>query len=61
MLRTLGNFDTLHGFVIYRRGTLLDELVSLNADIKDLGTLHGKVHKLLYDIVHNVCSGLQRS
>jgi hypothetical protein len=39
-VRTFGDFDSLHGFVVYEAGAFLDEFVALDAEIQDICTLH---------------------
>ncbi|SRR5258707_11536699 len=38
--RTLGDFDSLNRFIVYRTGTLFDELITFNTKIEDVGALH---------------------
>ena len=56
--RTLRHLHALDGLVIHGAGALLDELVSLEADIEDLGALDGKLDELLHRRIDDVCRGL---
>ena len=51
---TFGNLDTLDGFVEHGPCTLLNEFISLDANIEDFGSLHTEGDKLLDCIGYNV-------
>lgn len=59
--RTLWHLHTLDGFVVYRTCALLDELVSLETDVEDLGALDAKLDELLHRRIHDICRGLRHA
>lgn len=56
---TLGDFRTLHGFIVDGAGALLDEFIALNAEVDHFDTLDAKLNELFRDLMDDVCSGLK--
>lgn len=56
--RTLRCANALHGLVVHATETSLNELVTLEAQIQDLGTLDGQLNELLLHLVHDIRRGL---
>jgi hypothetical protein len=55
---TLWDFDTLHGLVVDSAGSLLDELVSLDANVDNLRVRNAEFDKLFHRRVFNICGDL---
>lgn len=58
-MRTFGDFDPFDGLVVDGSGALLDELVALDAEVEDLGTLDRHLDELLHDIMHDIRCDLE--
>lgn len=56
--RTLGDLHTLHDLVIDTTSALFDELVSLDADVEDLGAFDAELDELLDRSIDNISCGL---
>ena len=56
--RTLRRTDALHGLVVHATEPGLNELVTLEAQIQDLGALDGQLDELLLHLVHDIRRGL---
>ena len=56
---TFGNSDSFDCFVVYCTGALLNELVTLDAEIDDFCSLHGKLDELFRDLMDDVRGRLQ--
>lgn len=54
MRRTFGNLLALHVLVVYSRCALLEELVSLDAQIDDLRALHARLDQFFHDRVSDI-------
>ena len=52
--RTFRYFHALYSFVVDCAGSLLDELVSLDAEVEDLRALNGKLDELFHRSMDNV-------
>lgn len=55
---TLWDLDTLHGLVIDGARSLLEELVSLHADVKNLRVRDAKLDQLFHRRMDDICSDL---
>ena len=58
--RTFRHFHALHSFVVDCAGSLLDELVSLNANVKNLRALYGELDELFDRRIDDICSSLRK-
>ena len=51
---TFGHLDALHRFVVNRSGTLLNQFITLDANIDHFGSFDTELDKFLRDLMNNV-------
>ena len=56
--RTFRYFHALYSFVVDCAGSLLDELVSLDANVKNLRALYRELDELFDRRINDICSSL---
>ena len=59
--RTLRHLHALDGLVVHGTRALLDELVSLETDVEDLGALDAELDELLHRRIDDISRGLRHT